>query len=93
MEALNHSLSPGAPSSEQPYLVADSLFIKIQGTPLMIAEASQTAREILGKHGCNRVRFARGSEEAHEIWSHRRGALLAILSYIEGSKVWTTDVW
>jgi D-lactate dehydrogenase (cytochrome) len=91
MEALNHSLAPNA--SSQPYLVSDSLFIKLQGTPSIIAEASKAAREILSKHGCNRVRFARDDEESREIWGHRRGALLAILSYIEGSKVWTTDVW
>lgn len=97
MEALNHYLAPSSTVStskvHRDYPVADSLFIKIQGSPNSIAEASTTARAILAKHGCTEMRFANGNKEADELWSHRREALIAILSYIEGSTVWTTDVW
>jgi D-lactate dehydrogenase (cytochrome) len=97
MEALNHYINPSAPASSSNYRahypITDTLFIKIQGNPASIKETSTVAQAILAKHRCTGLRFANGKEEADEMWGHRREALLAILSYIEGSSAWTTDVW
>jgi hypothetical protein len=97
MEALNHYINPSTlasgSKSREYYPVTDSLFIKIQGNPASIKETSTVAQAILAKHGCTGSRFANGKEEADKMWGHRREALFAVLSYIEGSSAWTTDVW
>jgi D-lactate dehydrogenase (cytochrome) len=100
MEALNHSLTSTGQSessltrpSTSLYPLSDSLFIKFQGTVASIDEASATTKEILSKHGCTQLRFAKNDAESEEMWAHRRGSLLAILRFIKDSKVWTTDVW
>lgn len=90
MEALNHYIKP---SQTKPYPLLDSLFIKLQGTPSAIKEAAAMTKSILAKHGCSHLRLANSKAESDEMWRHRREALLAILTYIDGSSAWTTDVW
>jgi hypothetical protein len=98
MHAIN--LSASTPShkstSPGPYAVANSLFLKLQGTPQSISEMSQVIRDIVGTHGCDPkqgFRLARGEDEAREMWGHRRSALYASMKMVEGGKVWGTDVW
>ena len=98
MHAINLSVSTSSHKSKSPspYAVANSLFLKLQGTPQSISEMSQVIRDIVGRHGCDSkkgFRLARGDDEAQEMWSHRRSALYANMKMVEGGSVWGTDVW
>ena len=76
--------------------MADSLFLKPQGTPQSVSEASQAIRDIISVHECDPTkgfRLACGDEEVQEMWGHPRGALYASMKMVEGGKVWGTDVW
>lgn len=90
VEAINVTLPR---QGRKPYLVEDSLFIKLQGSSQSIKEASEVIQDILGRHSCKGVLFAKNAKEADDMWQDRRGALLSILSFIEGSEACTTDVW
>ena len=98
MHAINLSASPSSHESKSPgpYAVADSLFLKLQGTPQSISEMAQVIRGIIHTHGCDPkkgFRLACGEDEAQEMWGHRRGALYASMQMVEGGRVWGTDVW
>lgn len=92
MKALNHSLSQSVTDRATRYPVSDTLFIKIQGSSIMQNDTLADIQRTLAQYGCEDIRVARGEEEADAMWGHRRGALPAILGYIEGSQVWSTDV-
>ena len=89
MEAINHS-----GLSERSYAVKDSLFFKFQGSPRSIRETSDTVSEIVRRHGSSHFESARSSQEADELWNHRKVALWSSISWVDDdrTKAWTTDV-
>lgn len=98
MHAINQSIPTSSHNSKSPgpYAEADSLFLKLQGTPQNISETSQVIRDIVRAYGCDSkkgFKLAHGEDEAEEIWGHRRSALYASMKMVEGGEVWGTDVW
>lgn len=89
MEAINH-----AGLSGHTYPVKDSLFFKFQGSPLAIKETSKIVQDIVKKHGSKDFKAAKNSEEAEELWNHRKVALWSSLSWLDDAdtRIWTTDV-
>ena len=76
------------------YPVRDTLFFKLQGTPAAIKEAATAVKQIVKKHGSDKVEFASTDAEADELWQNRKYALLSVISTAgEGARAWTTDVW
>ena len=65
----HESKSPG------PYTVADSLFLKLQGTPQSVAETSEIIRDILSTHGCNFQTGTRGGRGTGDVESSSGGAV------------------
>lgn len=89
MQAINHS---GLSAKTLPEV--DSLFFKFQGTSSSINETSKLVKSIVNKHGCTKFQAARSTEEAEELWNHRKIALWSTLGWLDDSdaRVWTTDV-
>ena len=78
---------------DKPYPVKDTLFLKIQGDPLSIQNASETVQTIVQKHGSLRFEFASTDQEAEDLWQNRKYALTSSLAAHPGLSCWTTDVW
>lgn len=89
MEAINHS-----GLSSHSYPTKDSLFFKFQGSPSSISEATKLVKQIVKKHGSSQFIAASSSDEADELWNHRKIALWSTLGWLDDAeaRVWTTDV-
>ncbi|VDC07738.1 unnamed protein product [Peniophora sp. CBMAI 1063] len=80
--------------SVRKYAVADHLFIKMQGpTPNSLFETAELVQEIAAQHGGSNWMLAKDREEADSMWSDRKNAHYAGLTYGgPGSRGWSTDV-
>jgi D-lactate dehydrogenase (cytochrome) len=89
MQAINHS-----GLSAKTFPEVDSLFFKFQGSSSSINETSKLIKTIVNNHGCTRFQAARSTEEADELWNHRKIALWSTLAWPDDAdaRVWTTDV-
>lgn len=88
MEAINT-----AGLVDKPYPVEDSLFFKIQGTPEVIAQASEAIEKISKRYGSKKFQFAATDEEATEMWVNRKYALTSTMASSPDRKCYITDVW
>ncbi|KAG8781374.1 hypothetical protein FRC16_002867 [Serendipita sp. 398] len=89
MEAINH-----AGQSNKTFAAKDSLFFKFQGSASSIKETSELVNKIVKRHGSTRFDFAKNSEEAEDLWHHRKVALWSTMAWVgdERARIWTTDV-
>lgn len=88
MDAINHA------GLSRPFPVKDSLFFKFQGSPSSIAETSRLVRDIVRSHGAELFQSARSTEEADELWKHRKVGFWSTFEWVDdpNTKIWTTDV-
>ena len=74
------------------YNIADHLFFKLRATPACLAEAVDTEKHVVKKHGEYKFWPAQ-NEEAEAMWTDRKNGHYAGLAYAgEGAIAWSMGV-
>lgn len=80
--------------SRRKYAQRDSLFFKLQGpTPASLDETAAVVRRVSEKHGATGFEYARGEEEAEELWQDRKMGFFSGMALKPKARVLGTDVW
>ena len=89
MKCINESGSTSRSWKEAP-----TLFFKFAGTPAAVNEQINITQKLASSKRCKSFDFAKGTEEAGELWSARKEALWSVMAKRrdESDHVWTTDV-
>lgn len=89
MKCINESGSTSRIWKEAP-----TLFFKFAGTPTAVKEQIGITQKLARGKGCKSFDFAKGTDEAGELWSARKEALWSVMAKRrdESDHVWTTDV-
>ena len=89
MRCINESGSTSRKWKEVP-----TLFFKFSGTQSAVRESIDLVQKLAKSKGCKSFDFAKGADEAAELWSARKEALWSVMAQRrdESDHVWTTDV-
>ena len=89
MRCINESGATSRKWKEVP-----TLFFKFSGTQSAVKESIDLVQKLAKSKGCKSFDFAKGADEAVELWSARKEALWSVMAQRrdESDHVWTTDV-
>jgi len=81
-------------STSRTWREAPTLFFKFAGTPSAVKEQIGIVQKLAKAKGSKSFDFAKGDDEATELWSARKEALWSVMAKRrdESDHVWTTDV-
>ncbi len=81
-------------STSRTWKEAPTLFFKFAGTPSAVKEQIGIVQKLAKARGSKSFDFAKGDDEATELWSARKEALWSVMAKRrdESDHVWTTDV-
>lgn len=70
-----------------------TLFFKFSGTTAGVADNIDLTTALAKRNNADTFEFAKGEQEAHDLWSARKQALWSMMALREeGTDIWSTDV-